>query len=127
MGESTIGKWVLTILSLIWMSWATWNQFANLPDGEIENHSSASVQDRMRDCSGTFKQRYECKDAIVIETGRTTFFNMVGRIAIIVGPPLVLAAGMHLLLRRRGDDDPSDDLLHEHHHRHRRRHTSRHS
>lgn len=124
MGGSKIGKWIITVISLIWMAWATWDQFANLPPGEIENHSSPAVQDRMRDCAGTFKQRYECKDAIVIETGVTSFFNMVGRIAIIIVPPAVLAAGLHILGRRRNDGDPNDDLLQEHHHRHHRRRTS---
>ncbi len=120
-GESKIGKWVVMTISLVWMAWAVWDQFANIPEGEIEHHSSASVQDRMRDCSGTFKQRYECKDAIVIASGRSTFFNLAERIAIVTVPPMLLAAAFHLLTRRRDDDGPNDELLQQHHRRHHRR------
>lgn len=125
MSGSKLGKWTVTGISLIWMTWATWDQFGNLSDSDVETHSSSAVQERMKDCSGTFKQRYECKENIVIKSGRDTFSNMLGRIAIITTPPILMAFALHLLNRRRSDDDgPSDDLLQEHHRRHHRRHSS---
>jgi hypothetical protein len=102
-------KWGLTGIGLIWVVWAGWDQFANIPASEIENHASPIVQERMRDCSGTFKQRYECKETIVIRSGRDTFVNMLARIAIVTVPPALLAAGYHLMTRRRSDDDEYDD------------------
>lgn len=124
---SKIGNSMVAMVSLVWMAWAGWDQFANLPEGTVENHSSAAVQERLRDCSGTFKQRYECKNAIVINTDRNSFFNMLGRIAIVVVPPMLLAGGIHLWRRRSEDDSPSDDLLAQSHRRHHRRRTSGHN
>lgn len=122
---SKVGKSVLTVVCLGWMVWATWDQFANLPPGTVENHSSEAVKERLRDCSGTFKQRYECKNQVVIDTDRTSFFNVLGRIAIIVVPPLLLIGGLHLL-RKRGDDGPDDNLLGQTHRRHHRRSSHHH-
>ncbi len=124
MSGAKVGKWMVTVVSLAWMAWAGWDQFGNISENDVENHSSSAVQERMRDCSGTFKQRYECKENIVIQSGRSTFSALLGRLAIVVVPPIILATALHMATRRRSDDDgPSDDLLKEHHHRrhHRRR------
>ncbi len=123
-----LGKWMVGTVSLIWMAWAGWDQFGNISDSDLEHHGSPAVQERMKDCTGTFKQRYECKENIVIKSGRDTFSAMLGRLSIVVVPPILLVAGLHILNRRRnGDDGPSDDLLHEHHQRRHRRHsTTRH-
>lgn len=128
MSGSKLGKWMVTGVSLIWMAWAGWDQFGNLSGDDIENHSSTAVQERMRDCAGTFKQRYECKENIVIQSGRSTFSALTGRMAIVVVPPILLAATLHMMNRRRSDDDgPNDELLQEHHRRHHRRRSSGHS
>ena len=125
-GVSKIGTSALTVVCLVWMAAATWSQFADLPEGTVENHSSEATKERMRDCSGTFKQRYECKNAIVIETDRNSFFNVLGRIAIIALPPLLLVGGLHIWRKRSEDDRPDDDLLTENHGRRHRRRTSHH-
>lgn len=128
MSGSKLGKWTVTVISLIWMGWAGWNQFGNISESDVENHSSSSVQERLKDCSGTFKQRYECKESIVIKSTNSTFYAMFGRLSIVVVPPILLAAAYHMMTRRRSDDDgPSDELLQEHHRRHRRRRSSSHS
>ena len=128
MSGSSFSKWMVIGASLLWMAWAGWDQFGNLTEDDLENHSSAVVQERMRDCSGTFKQRYECKENIVIQSGRNTFSAMLGRIAIVVIPPILLVTGLHMINRRRTDDDGhDDDLMQEHHRRHHRRRNSHHS
>lgn len=117
----------------LWMAWAVWDQFLSIPTGEVENHSSLSVKERMSDCSGTFQQRYDCKNNIVIETDRMTFLNMIGRIAIVVLPPFLLIGALNLSGRRREDDDGpgvsgNDEWSNPTHHRRRyhRRTSSRH-
>jgi len=114
----------------LWMAWALWSQFLSIPTGEVENHSSLSVKERMSDCAGTFQQRYDCKNNIVIETDRTTFLNMVGRIIIVVLPPLLLIGALNLSSRRRDDDDNAggDEWTAPSHYRRRyhRRTSSRH-
>ncbi|CCG41638.1 hypothetical protein [Magnetospirillum molischianum] len=93
----------------VWICWAVWTQFLTMPNGEVENHSSLSVKERMSDCAGNFQQRYDCKNSIVIETDRMTFLNMVGRIVIVVLPPLLLIGAVNLQSRRRDNDDSADD------------------
>jgi hypothetical protein len=82
-------RWAITAASLIWMAYAGWWQFSAIPEHEIQTHSSADVQDRLRDCEGSFKKRYECKEAIVIKTGRDTFYNLIERLAIVVVPAIM--------------------------------------
>ncbi|CAA7614036.1 conserved hypothetical protein [Candidatus Terasakiella magnetica] len=126
MANRSLTKKFLSGICVVWMAWAGWDQFANIPDTEIENHSSAAVQDRMRDCTGTFKQRYECKENIVIKSGRSTFNNMLERLAIVGIPPILLMSAYHMMTRRRQDDyDYDDSVNQEHHRRHRRRSTHR--
>mgnify|MGYP001809779347 CR=1 FL=1 len=105
MRQSKGGKAVATALCLLWIGWGVWTQFLSLPDEEIENHSSLSVKDRMSDCIGTFQQRYECKNAIVIETDRHNFFNAVGRLVLIVLPPILVFGVWRLVARPRDDQD----------------------
>lgn len=78
------------LISLAWIAWAGWQQFAALPEEAVQHHGSDVVKDRMKDCEGSFKQRYECKEAIVIQSGRDTFNNMMMRLAIVFGPPALL-------------------------------------
>ncbi|EPY00343.1 hypothetical protein [Magnetospirillum fulvum] len=109
MKRPTLHKTGLVTVCGVWICWALWSQFLTIPTGEVENHSSLSVKERMNDCAGTFQQRYDCKNSIVIETDRTTFINMVGRIIIVVLPPLLLVGVVKLYARRLDDDDSGDN------------------
>jgi hypothetical protein len=81
-------KVALTVVCLAWVGWASWDQFSDLSDDDVQNHGSAAVQERMaRECEGSFKQRYDCKERIVIRSGQQTFMNMLGRFAVISVPP----------------------------------------
>jgi hypothetical protein len=108
-GVSKVRRWAAGAACLLWIGWAVWDQFLTLPPDEVANHSSGLVQDRMLDCSGTFRQRYECKNAIIIENDRSNFFAMAGRIAIVVVPPLLLLGGLRLAGRGRADDGPAEE------------------
>lgn len=108
MSQGKVGKSVATALCLLWIGWGVWSQFL-LPADELENHSSLSVRDRLSDCTGTFQQRYDCKNAIVIATDRSNFFNVVGRILIIVLPPLLVAGAWRLVIRPRDDGDGGNE------------------
>ncbi|MEO0034899.1 MAG: hypothetical protein RLZZ501_922 [Pseudomonadota bacterium] len=105
MSQGKVGKVVATALCLLWIGWGVWSQFLSLPADELENHSSLSVRDRLSDCTGTFQQRYDCKNAIVIATDRGNFFNVIGRILIIVLPPLLVVGAWRLVARPRDDSD----------------------
>ncbi|TAN56768.1 MAG: hypothetical protein EPN26_03355 [Rhodospirillales bacterium] len=89
-GMRTTLKILALAVSLVWIVWAGWQQFAALPEDAVQHHGSEVVKDRMKDCEGSFQQRYQCKEAIVIQSGRDTFNNMVLRLAIVFGPPFLL-------------------------------------
>jgi hypothetical protein len=100
MDNRKVAGWGVTAISLLWIGGAGWNQFGDIPESEIETHSSAAVQDRLRDCSGSFKQRYDCKESIVLRVKQDTFNSLSERLAIVVVPPLLAALGAHLIRRR---------------------------
>lgn len=105
-GQRNSLKLALTAACFAWVGVAGWLTFTNLPQGEIRHHGSEEVKERMRECEGTFKQRYDCKEAIVIESGRDTFWNMIVRLALITGPAIVAGGVGSALIRRIPLDKP---------------------
>lgn len=99
-GARRAAKLIVTLLCLAWIGVTGWSQFAALPESEVLNHNSTAVKEKMRECEGSFSQRYDCKSAIVIESGRDTFANMVLRLSIVAVPPSLLAILLALALRR---------------------------
>lgn len=99
-------KLLLTLACLLWVAGSGWMLFADLPDDAVLHHASPEVKERMRDCTGSFKQRYDCKEAIVIETGRLTFWSMTGRLALVTVPAILAGLLGRAVLRRIPDDKP---------------------
>lgn len=106
-------KLLLSGICLTWAALAGWNLFLNVPEDSLLHHKSAIVKERMERCQGTFQQRYDCKEAIVIEAQRETFMNMLGRTGIVVVPALVLGLGGTMVLRRIPLDRPAAPLTTE--------------
>lgn len=98
--ERTRLKWGVTGGSVVWMLLVGWLMVWTLPQGAVENHASAAVRDRMSDCSGKFRDRYECKEQIIIESGRETFFVLAGRFLLVILPPLLATGWLSSHLRR---------------------------
>jgi hypothetical protein len=93
--------WSVTAGCLLWMALVGWLLFALLPPGAIEHHGSTTVKDRMAtQCQGSFRDRYECKEAIIVETGRDTFWTLASRFLAVVVPPMLLSAWLSSYLRR---------------------------
>ncbi|MGE5503636.1 MAG: hypothetical protein ACM31L_04365 [Actinomycetota bacterium] len=106
-------KWVVVLASLGWMTWAGIDQFSEVPEQDLLTHSSPEVKERLRDCEGTFKQRYECKENIVIKTHRDTFYRLTERLAIVTVPAILaglaflfLVPKPELVVREQPDEDP---------------------
>lgn len=98
--ERTRLKWAVTASSVLWMVFMGWLMVATLPQSAVENHSSAIVKDRMSDCSGSFRDRYDCKEQIIIESGRETFFILTGRFLLVIIPPLLATGWLSSYLRK---------------------------
>lgn len=96
-----LAKWIVGGVCLLWMALAGWLQFSDLSENEIQTHASTAVKERMRDCEGTFQQRYECKEAIVIQSSRETFYTVTIRIIIVALPPILLGVAFPFMFPRR--------------------------
>jgi hypothetical protein len=81
-------KWVVSGGSAAWLLVIGWLMMATLPEGAVENHASDQVKGRMSECTGAFRDRYQCKEQIIIESGRETFYTLGGRFLLVILPPL---------------------------------------
>lgn len=100
-GVRSFVKGIVVLLCLGWMAWAGWNEFAALPESDVQTHLSPAVKEKLRECEGSFKKRYECKEAIVIKTHRDTFYFMALRIGFVVVPPILLGIAFAVLFPKR--------------------------
>ncbi|MBR9973631.1 hypothetical protein [Magnetospirillum sulfuroxidans] len=99
-GERTRLVWTVSIGSLLWMVAAAIVLFGVM-DAEVTNHSSAVVKDRMAaECLGTFKDRYDCKEAIIVQSGRDTFWSMSWRFLTVIVPALTASFWLSSYLRK---------------------------
>lgn len=73
---------------IAWLLLMGWLMLATLPENAIQNMESSQVQARMDACAGTFAERYACKEKIIIEGGRETFYLTALRFLLVVVPPL---------------------------------------
>lgn len=87
--ERTRLKWAVSGGSVLWMLLIGWLMLATLPDGAVEHHGSDQIKDRMSQCAGSFRDRYDCKEQIIIESGRETFYVLALRFLLVIVPPLV--------------------------------------
>lgn len=109
-------KWMVSAGAMLWLVLVGWLMAATLPEGAVENHSSASVQARMSDCAGNFRERYQCKEDIIVKSGQITFFQVSTRFLFVIVPPMLATFWLSGFMRRHPmvfDDQPhhsgSDD------------------
>lgn len=93
-------KWAVTAGGMLWLVIMGWLMVATLPQGAVENHGSDVIKGRMSDCTGTFRDRYECKEQIIIESGRETFAVLAGRFLLVILPPLIMTGWVSSYLRK---------------------------
>lgn len=92
--------WSVTVSCIAWMAVVGWTLFVLMP-ASVEHHSSAAVKDKMAtQCQGSFRDRYECKEAIIVESGRDTFWTLAGRFLAVVVPPMLLSGWLSSYLKR---------------------------
>ncbi|CAA7621958.1 hypothetical protein [Magnetospirillum sp. UT-4] len=92
---------LVTAACLAWMAGIGWLMWTTLPESAVAHHSSSSVKDRMEaECQGTFKQRYQCKEEIIVESGRDTFWNLSSRFLLVIVPPIIATVWLSSFLGR---------------------------
>lgn len=80
---------------LAWFLGAGWAFFVPLIPDEIEaQQAEIQFKERMKDCEGTFKERYECKSALKSERDAEQFVPLITAIGVVFIPILILFVGM---------------------------------
>jgi hypothetical protein len=90
MNTRSILKWIALIASAIWMSVTTYQEFLDVDPTQFGFRSS-EVEAQMKGCGGSFQQRYDCKEEIIIAKGYESFLVWVEKSTFVLGPPLMLA------------------------------------
>ena len=96
---------VVGIVSLIWAGLFTWTEVIDASPTEF-SINSPEMKQRMSNCSGNFEQRQLCAEGIAEELQQRGFLVWCKKVALILGPPLVLW-GLMSLLNRRIDGAPA--------------------
>ncbi|KAF0136494.1 MAG: hypothetical protein FD153_1917 [Rhodospirillaceae bacterium] len=71
-------------------SWAGLDQFVYLNSNRLATHYTEAVRQQISACRGSFKERYDCREGIILEGNRSTFLNMIVLFVIVFGPPIGL-------------------------------------
>ena len=96
--------WVLAIGCLTWIGVSSWKLLAEVPaDSLFENHTMPAMQERMSKCEGTFQQRYDCKQQIMLAGERGGMERVLDRLLFTAGPPALLWIAWSAIRRRRND------------------------
>jgi hypothetical protein len=80
--------WLVALACVVWMGASGWMFFGEVPANMFENHSAPVVQERMRNCEGNFHQRFNCKQAILLNGERWGFAVMLDRLLLMMAPPV---------------------------------------
>lgn len=99
--KDNVLKWSMIVGSVLWIAIAGsfhWEAFIG-----PQSYEKSSVSDKIDNCEGSFKQRYECKSSLIINDSRETFMDWTWRLAVVFGPPLALGIAwqMHPEPKRR--------------------------
>lgn len=97
MTTRSVLKWIASVASVIWIGATLYQEFLDIDPTEF-GFRSAEVEARMKACGGSFQQRYECKEEIIIAKGHESFLVWVEKATFILAPPVILA----LLFNRNG-------------------------
>ena len=91
----------ILLVSTVWFAVAFYFALIQIPSDDLLNKESPQVMSRMEDeCTGSYQQRYDCKNSIAIDVSNHTLYQVTLRIAItVLGPCFGL--WYYLELRRR--------------------------
>lgn len=62
---------------------------------------SPEIEQKMKNCAGSFEQRYKCKEALIIEKGHDSFMIWIAKMALVFGPPAILLGLVRVAIRQR--------------------------
>jgi len=95
-------RWVVTVLAVLWVAGIGWDQFNDLGTFSLDENGDQreqQIQKQLKDCRGTFQERYDCKSAILRAHGRDSFYYWAKKYSLTFGPALFLYIAFHFWLR----------------------------
>jgi hypothetical protein len=94
-------KWTTTAAAVIWCVIVGWDQFNDLGTFALgqEDFREQAIQKQLKDCKGTFQERYDCKSAILRAHGRDSFFFWAKKYSLTFGPALFFYVAFTFWLR----------------------------
>lgn len=98
-----IVKWPTLAICVAWIAAGTWLMFF-VPDPEAEARAARAEQmfeQRLRDCRGSFSERYDCKSELIRERDKALFYDWARRLGLVFGPPIGVSALYVAFLRLR--------------------------
>ena len=90
----------VTAAGILWMVVVGWLMWVTLPEGAVETHTSDPLKDRMSQCTGSFRDRYDCKEQIIIQSGREAFYTLSLRFLLVIVPPMIGTLSLSRYLAR---------------------------
>ena len=102
--KPTALKWAGTTASILWIVFSIYTAFFDV-DPDQYGFKSPEVEARMQSCGGTYKQRYECKEQVILAKHRKSFVLWMEKVVVIIGPPILLA----FLIRRATREMPGEN------------------
>ncbi|MDR3438150.1 hypothetical protein [Telmatospirillum sp.] len=93
----TMLRWFAMLACAIWMGATFYLEFLDV-DPDQFGFRSSDVESQMKSCGGSFQQRYDCKEAIIIAKGYDSFLIWTEKVCLILVPPVLV---VYLLNRGR--------------------------
>jgi len=104
----TVLNWVTTTVCALWMGVTVYSQFFDVDPSQY-GFRSPELEQKMKNCSGSFEQRYKCKEALIIEKNNDSFLIWISKMALVFGPPAIVLALVRVAIRQR-EGDPVDEF-----------------
>ena len=102
-------NWVATAVCALWMGVTVYSQFFDVDPNQY-SFRSPEIEQKMKNCAGSYEQRYKCKEALIIEKGHDSFLIWISKMALVFGPPSILWALIRVAMRQReGQETDSFD------------------
>ena len=91
---------VLSALCLAWILVVGLVLSAELTPDELEHHRAPIIQDRVGHCEGSFNQRFDCTQSVLLDGERVGARNVLLRLGVTVILPMVAWAVWSSVMRR---------------------------
>ena len=94
-------KWAMTVTAVAWCIVVGWDQFNDLGIFSVgqQDFREEAIQRQLKDCKGTFQERYDCKSAILRQNGRDSFYFWAKKCSLTFGPALFFYVAFGFWLR----------------------------